>query len=109
MYLSSLDSLSPSSQSNQGYSPLNRINFDMDMENLFDTQDYYAGQGLDDDSPVEEVVHVKPNKVSKCHQKAKTTNNQESSKPWTTEEEVALCKAWCDVSKNNIRRNAMET
>ncbi|GKA71000.1 reverse transcriptase domain-containing protein [Tanacetum coccineum] len=87
MYLSSLDSLSPSLKSNQGHSPLNRINLDMDMENLFDTQDYYAGQGLDgnqdyytgqdysmghssgqgsapveDDSPVEEVVHVKANK-----------------------------------------------
>ncbi|GJV40648.1 hypothetical protein Tco_1419088 [Tanacetum coccineum] len=87
MYLSSLDSLSPSLKSNKGHSPLNRINLDMDMENLFDTQDYYVGQGLDgnqdyytgqdysmghssgqgsapveDDSPVEEVVHVKANK-----------------------------------------------
>ncbi|GJZ21098.1 hypothetical protein Tco_0558137 [Tanacetum coccineum] len=103
MYLSSLDSLSPSLKSNQGHSPLNRIDLDMDMKNLFDTQDYYAGQGLDGnqdyytgqdysmghssgqgsapveyDSPVEEVVHVKANKFSKCRQKAKTTDNRES-------------------------------
>ncbi|GKA82867.1 hypothetical protein Tco_0789615 [Tanacetum coccineum] len=27
------------------YSPLNRLKLDMDMENLFNTQEYYAGQG----------------------------------------------------------------
>ncbi|GJZ92768.1 phytochromobilin:ferredoxin oxidoreductase, chloroplastic [Tanacetum coccineum] len=42
MYLPSSPSLSP--QPNQGYSPINRINLDMDMENLFDSQDFYAGQ-----------------------------------------------------------------
>nr|GEX46234.1 hypothetical protein [Tanacetum cinerariifolium] len=35
----------PSSQPNQVYSPLNHCNLDMDMENLFSTQEYYAGQG----------------------------------------------------------------
>nr|GEW50025.1 hypothetical protein [Tanacetum cinerariifolium] len=42
MYRSSFNS--PSPQPNQGYSPL-RINLEMDIENLFGTQEYYAGQG----------------------------------------------------------------
>nr|GEW15543.1 hypothetical protein [Tanacetum cinerariifolium] len=118
MYRPSFDSSSPSPQQNQGYSSLNRINLDMDTKNLFDTQDYYAGQGsgqssggnqyyytgqdysmghcsahVEDDSPVEEVAPVKAKKVSKRRQKAKTTNNHESSEPLTTTAEVSLCKA----------------
>ncbi|GJZ35663.1 hypothetical protein Tco_0871968, partial [Tanacetum coccineum] len=34
-----------SSQPNQVYSLLNRLNLDMDTENLFNKQEYYAGQG----------------------------------------------------------------
>ncbi|GKB24535.1 hypothetical protein Tco_0863936 [Tanacetum coccineum] len=45
MYHSSFDSPFPSLQPNQGYSPLNRINLDMDIKNLLGTQEYYAGQG----------------------------------------------------------------
>ncbi|GJW09793.1 hypothetical protein Tco_1575620 [Tanacetum coccineum] len=45
MNRSSFESPSPSSQPNQAYSPLNRIDLDMDMQNLFGTQEYYAGQG----------------------------------------------------------------
>ncbi|GJY73954.1 hypothetical protein Tco_0478385 [Tanacetum coccineum] len=45
MYRPSYEPPTPSPQPNQGYSPLSRINLDMDMENLFNTQDYYAGQG----------------------------------------------------------------
>ncbi|GKF45392.1 hypothetical protein Tco_0131944, partial [Tanacetum coccineum] len=80
MYRPSYEPPTPSPQPNQGYSPLSRINLDMDMENLFNTQDYYVGQGsggkqefytgqdysmghgsalgstpIEDDSPVEEV------------------------------------------------------
>ncbi|GJX77956.1 hypothetical protein Tco_0324767 [Tanacetum coccineum] len=36
------------------------------------------------------------------------TENHEASKPWITMEEVALYKAWIDVSENNIRGNAMK-
>ncbi|GKF13408.1 hypothetical protein Tco_0054870 [Tanacetum coccineum] len=90
----------PSSQPTQGYSSLNRINLDIDMENLFNTQDYYVGQ---DNSPVEELTApVKAKKVSKCRQKIVTNENKESAKPWTIAKEVALCQAWCDVSENSI-------
>ncbi|GJR59735.1 hypothetical protein Tco_1501897 [Tanacetum coccineum] len=113
---------SPSPQSNQGYSFLNRLNLDMDIENLFNTQEYYAGQDysmgqglahgsapIEDDSPVEEVATaVKAKKVSKRRQKTVPTENKKSSKPWTTEEEVALCQAWCDMSENSITGNNMK-
>nr|GEW27594.1 hypothetical protein [Tanacetum cinerariifolium] len=110
---------------NQGYSPLKRINLDMDMKNLFNTQDYYVGQGsgkgpggnqefytgqdysmgqgsapVEDDSPVEkEAMPVKATNVSERRQKIVTTENKESTKPWTTAEDVALCQASCDVSE----------
>ncbi|GJZ84642.1 hypothetical protein Tco_0649981 [Tanacetum coccineum] len=47
MYCPSYEPPASSPQPNQGYSSLNRINLDMDMKNLFNTQDYYAGQGSD--------------------------------------------------------------
>ncbi|GKB79938.1 hypothetical protein Tco_0946833 [Tanacetum coccineum] len=59
--------------------------------------------------PFEEVAPVKAKKVSKRRQKARTTENHEASKPWITMKEVALYKAWIDVSENNIRGNAMKT
>ncbi|GJV83887.1 hypothetical protein Tco_1523785 [Tanacetum coccineum] len=53
---------STSSQSNQPYSPLNRVNLDTDFEQLMYSQDYSMGHGsghgsapVDDDSPVEEI------------------------------------------------------
>nr|GEV70157.1 hypothetical protein [Tanacetum cinerariifolium] len=80
-----------------------------DNQDYYTGQDYSMGHGLahdmtqgsapvEDDSLVKEVVPVKAKKVSKRHQKPKTTDNQDSSKPWTTAKDVALCKAWCDVS-----------
>ncbi|GKF81671.1 hypothetical protein Tco_0240273 [Tanacetum coccineum] len=45
MYRPIYEPPSPSPQPNQVYSPLNRLNLDMDMENLFNTQEYYAGRG----------------------------------------------------------------
>ncbi|GJT36379.1 hypothetical protein Tco_0926798 [Tanacetum coccineum] len=110
----------------------------MDMENLFDSQDLYAGQGsgqgsglhfvhsnqdyypsqdysmghgstpVKDDSPVEEVALVKAKNAIKRASKAKKNDNKETAKPWITEDEVALCRAWCDVSENSIRGNAMK-
>ncbi|GKB05262.1 hypothetical protein Tco_0833457 [Tanacetum coccineum] len=49
---SSYEPPSPSTQSNQGYSLLNRLNLDMDIENLFNTQEFYAGQGSGHDNYV---------------------------------------------------------
>ncbi|GJR03414.1 hypothetical protein Tco_0526398 [Tanacetum coccineum] len=45
MYRPSYEPPSTSPQPNQRYFSLNRINLDTDMKNLFNTQDYYAGQG----------------------------------------------------------------
>ncbi|GJW81512.1 hypothetical protein Tco_0145487 [Tanacetum coccineum] len=45
MYRPSYEPASPSLQPNQEYSLLNHIKLDMDMENLFNTQDYFVGQG----------------------------------------------------------------
>nr|GEV91954.1 hypothetical protein [Tanacetum cinerariifolium] len=45
MYRPTYEPPSPSPQPNQVYSLLKRLNLDMDMENLFSTQEYYAGQG----------------------------------------------------------------
>nr|GEW51162.1 hypothetical protein [Tanacetum cinerariifolium] len=70
MYRPSYEPLSLSPQPKQGYSSLNRINLDMDMENLFNTQEYYAGSAhssspVEDDSSVEEVAA--PVKAKKDH------------------------------------------
>ncbi|GKB15019.1 hypothetical protein Tco_0848942 [Tanacetum coccineum] len=46
MYRPSFDSSLASPQPNQGYSPINSMNLDMDMENLFLSQDLYAGPGF---------------------------------------------------------------
>ncbi|GJS08545.1 transposon ty3-I gag-pol polyprotein [Tanacetum coccineum] len=73
---------STSSQPNQSYSPVNRINLDMEFEQLMFSQeynysqDYSMGHGLahssdpinddkEDDSSVEEVSPVKPKKPSR--------------------------------------------
>nr|GEX98528.1 hypothetical protein [Tanacetum cinerariifolium] len=44
MYRPIYEPPSPSPQPNQVYYPLNRLNLVMDLENLFSTQEYYAGQ-----------------------------------------------------------------
>ncbi|GJS80253.1 reverse transcriptase domain, reverse transcriptase zinc-binding domain protein [Tanacetum coccineum] len=49
MYHPTYEPPSPSPQPNQVYSPLNRLNLDVDMENLFSTKEYYASQGSDHD------------------------------------------------------------
>ncbi|GJW42340.1 RNA-directed DNA polymerase, eukaryota [Tanacetum coccineum] len=94
---------SSSSQANQPYSLVDRINLDMDFEQLMFSQEYYPsqdysmGHGLaygpahvnddeEDDSPVEELL-----------------------KEWTVEKEITLCQAWCDVSENNIVGNIIKT
>ncbi|GKD00808.1 hypothetical protein Tco_1171082 [Tanacetum coccineum] len=91
MYRPSFDSSLASPQPNQGYSPINSMNLDMDMENLFLSQDLYAGPGfgqgsgsgihfghgnqdyyqsqdgsnpVEDDSPIEKVHPSKLRRVS---------------------------------------------
>ncbi|GKE02853.1 hypothetical protein Tco_1390836 [Tanacetum coccineum] len=88
---------STSSQPNQSYSPVNRINLDMDFEQLMFSQeynysqDYSMGHGLahdsapinddeEDDSPVEEVSPVKPKKPSRRTARAKKDDPNEPPK-----------------------------
>ncbi|GJY17942.1 hypothetical protein Tco_0389433 [Tanacetum coccineum] len=121
---------SKSSQPNHPYSPINRINLDMDFKhNIFSqdynySQDYSMGYGSghgsahgsapvndeeEDDSPVEEVSPVKPNKPSRRASKAKKDDPNEPPIDWTVAEKIALYQAWCDVSENNIAGNNMKT
>ncbi|GJX48047.1 hypothetical protein Tco_0273237 [Tanacetum coccineum] len=64
----------------------------------------------DDDSPVEEMSAVKAKKTSKRTSKAKKNDTKEKELPkdWTTAEEITLCRAWCDVSKNGEKGNSMK-
>ncbi|GKD20245.1 hypothetical protein Tco_1221948, partial [Tanacetum coccineum] len=103
LYRPTMDSLT-SSQANQPYSPLNRVNLDMNFEQLLNTQDYYQRQDysmghgsahgsthgsvhgsapVDDDSPVEEMSPVK--KPSKRASRAKKNDAKDKgpSKDWT--------------------------
>ncbi|GKD82508.1 hypothetical protein Tco_1349347 [Tanacetum coccineum] len=121
---------SKSSQPNHPYSPINRINLDMDFKhNIFSqdynySQDYSMGYGSghgsahgsapvndeeEDDSPVEEVSPVKPKKPSRRASKAKKDDPNEPPIDWTVAEKIALYQAWCDVSENNIAGNNMKT
>ncbi|GJR96577.1 hypothetical protein Tco_0268751 [Tanacetum coccineum] len=100
------------------------VTLDMDFEQLMYSQDYYPtqdysmGQGsahgsapvVDDDSPVEEMSPVKAKKSSKRASKAKKNDTKEKEPPkdWTTAEEIALCQAWCDVSKNVEKGNCIK-
>ncbi|GJR91444.1 hypothetical protein Tco_0215455 [Tanacetum coccineum] len=117
---------SSSSQANQHYSLVDRINLDMDFEQLMFSQEYYPSQDYsighdlahgpahvnndeEDDSPVEDVSPVKPKKPSRCATRAKKNDPKELPKEWTVEKQTTLCQAWCDVSGNNIVENSMKT
>nr|GFA59095.1 hypothetical protein [Tanacetum cinerariifolium] len=58
------------------------------------------------DSPVEEVPTPKK-KVTKRRQSKKVFKMTmlKWCIPWTTEEEIALCKAWVRISKDNVKGN----
>lgn len=87
----------------------------------YPTQDYSMGQGLghgsfhdsallEDDSPVEEMPPFKAKKPSKRAAKSKKDDGKHKEQKlviWTTKGEVALCRAWCDVSKNSELGNTM--
>nr|GEV15644.1 Gag-Pol polyprotein [Tanacetum cinerariifolium] len=111
-----------SSQANQPYSPLNRVNLDMDFEQLLNTQEYYQrqdysmGQGSaygsapvdDDDSPVEEMSPVKKPSKRASRANKNDAKDKELAKDWTKAKEIALCQGWCDVSENSEKRNSMK-
>ena len=59
---------------------------------------------IEDESPVEEVAPVK-RKITIRRQLAKKTMN-ELDEPWSSEEEIALCKAWINVYEHIIEGNA---
>nr|GEU48371.1 hypothetical protein [Tanacetum cinerariifolium] len=62
-------------------------------------------QLVEGDSPVEEVVAMKPKrKYTKRRQPIKKSD-KEFVEPWTNEDEVALCKAWVSASENSIEGN----
>ncbi|GJR95241.1 zinc finger, CCHC-type containing protein [Tanacetum coccineum] len=113
---------SMSSQANQPYSLVNRINLDIDFEQLMFSQECYPNHNYsmgygsapvnedeEDDSPVEEVSPVKPKKPSRCIARAKKNDPKEPPKERTVEEEIVLCQAWCDVSENNVVGNSIKT
>nr|GEW52344.1 hypothetical protein [Tanacetum cinerariifolium] len=136
LYRPIMDS-STTSQSNQLYSSLNRVELDMNFEQLIYSQDYYVGQGsghdnqdnypsqdysmghcsahssahgsapVDDDSSVEKMSPVKSKKPLKRTSKAKKNDNNEPAKDWTTAKEITLCKACCDVSENRTHPKYM--
>nr|GEZ95091.1 hypothetical protein [Tanacetum cinerariifolium] len=62
-----------------------------------------------DDSPVEGVSPVKPNKPPRRALKAKNNDPKAPPKDWTVDEEIALCQALCDLSGNSERGNSMKT
>ncbi|GKE21272.1 hypothetical protein Tco_1432784 [Tanacetum coccineum] len=101
---------STSSQSNQPYSPLNLVNLDTDFERLMYSQDYYAGQGSghgnQDNYPSQDYSMGH----GSGHGSAPVDDDSpEPSKEWTTAEEIALCKGWCDVSENSEKGNAIKS
>ncbi|GJX72308.1 ABC transporter G family member 7 isoform X2 [Tanacetum coccineum] len=106
LYRHTMDT-SNSSQANEPYYPLNRINLDMDFEQLLNTQEYYQSQDYSM-GQVEEMSPVK--KPSKRPSRAKNNDGKvkEPAKDWTKAEEIALCQAWCDVSENSEKKNSMK-
>ncbi|GJY86287.1 hypothetical protein Tco_0500313, partial [Tanacetum coccineum] len=54
-------------------------------------------------------VTVKAKKPSKRASKTKKNDTKEPPKEWTTAEEIALCKGWCDVLENYEKENGMKT
>ncbi|GJX93467.1 retrotransposon protein, putative, ty3-gypsy subclass [Tanacetum coccineum] len=87
---------STSSQPNHPYSPVNRINFDMDFEENMFSQDYNYNQDYSMG-------------YASGHARAKKDAPKDLPKDWTVAEETALCQAWCDVSENIIPGNNMKT
>nr|GEV90959.1 hypothetical protein [Tanacetum cinerariifolium] len=106
---------STSSQTNQPYSLLNRVNLDMDFDQLLYSQEYYPTQDYsmshgsahgstpvdDDDSHVEEMSPIKAKNPSRRASKAK---GKEPPKDWTTAKEIALCEAWYFEKKTGSTR-----
>ncbi|GKA96185.1 hypothetical protein Tco_0818280 [Tanacetum coccineum] len=72
----------------------------------FSSQDSEGpSQPVRDKSHVEEVTTPVNRKSTKRPQQSKK-NDKDVADPWSLEEEVALCKAWVDVSENSVEGNA---
>ncbi|GJX13931.1 hypothetical protein Tco_0205689 [Tanacetum coccineum] len=58
-----------------------------------------------EDSPVEEVP-APMKRTTKRRQTKKTVRNDEEKQctPWTTQEEIALCKAWVRISTDTTKK-----
>ncbi|GJW54416.1 hypothetical protein Tco_0098501 [Tanacetum coccineum] len=99
----------PPSQS----SPISPFNLDDDnFEPLWASasqpfQPYSEGpsQPVEDDSPVEEVEPAKPKRKYTRRSKPTKKNDKEFVKPWTIEDEIALCKAWVAKSEDSVEGN----
>ncbi|GJV92951.1 hypothetical protein Tco_1540764 [Tanacetum coccineum] len=93
-------------------SPFPAFNLDEDLEPLwgiasqpFPSHDSKgSSQPVQDDSPVEEVAAPVKRKYTKRPQQSKK-NDKDLVNPLSPEEEIALCKAWVDVSENNVQGN----
>ncbi|GJV90118.1 hypothetical protein Tco_1534056 [Tanacetum coccineum] len=117
---------STSSKPNHPYSPVNRINLDMDFEqNIFSqdyncSQDYSMGYGsgygsahgstpvnndVEDDSPVEEVSPVKPKKPSRRIARAKKDDPKEPPKDWTVRKRSRCAKLGAIKNKKKKKKN----
>ncbi|GJX14057.1 ribonuclease H-like domain-containing protein [Tanacetum coccineum] len=60
---------------------------------------------VEDDSPVEEVEPVQAKRKYTRRRQPLKKSDKEFVKPWTIEEEIALCKAWVSTSENNTEGN----
>nr|GEW22795.1 hypothetical protein [Tanacetum cinerariifolium] len=60
---------------------------------------------VEDESPVKEVAPVKTKRKYTRRRQPLKKSNKEFVKPWTIEEEVALCKAWVSTSEDSIEGN----
>nr|GEU41928.1 hypothetical protein [Tanacetum cinerariifolium] len=90
------------------FSSFNLLDLDEDdFEPLFTQPSKGPSQSVEEDSHIEEVAPVK-RKYVRRRQPAKK-NDKDVNEPWTPEEEVALRKAWVDISKNNKEGNGKNT
>lgn len=66
---------------------------------------------VDDDDDVEETSPIKPKKplrrATKAKAKGKEPEPPKKVKPWSSSEEIVLCKAFIYVSENNKKGNNM--
>nr|GEX54682.1 hypothetical protein [Tanacetum cinerariifolium] len=96
-------------------SPIPTFNLDDDnLEPLWASasqpSQYMEGpsEPVEDDSPIEEVEPVKPKRKYTRRRQPLKKSDKEFVKPWTTKEEVALCKALLSTSDDSIEGNGKQ-